>query len=592
MYKIKKFYDLKLLLISLFFSFTLGLYAPLEMYLTNINECWFTFSLIWWIPLLMFLTLFSFLYICGLIIRTKKLYKIYTGILFGLSSCFYLQANFIKLDIGVMNGANIDWSLYHYRICKDLFVWIIVILCVIFCFLWKNDVFMKLAAYIAAFLSLVQLITLITLFGKEMFNGDLFRENRGYFDSDKALYEVGSEDNVIIFMLDMFDDSYFKEILKTEPNIADNLDGFTYFNNNTGLYSATSYSVLSLYTGKIFHNEMIPKQWKEVQSKKRLYLDEVVDSGYKLSFYTDHIGALPDRFSKLLVNNINTTLKISNNVEFIKLLYQLVDCKYFPDYFKTFAWMKGTEFDKLKKYISEDNPYQNDNRFFRDGLNINGVTVKEGIKEYKFIHTTGAHFPYCIDKNGLDVEEDTVGAVECARGSLQIVQDYMEDLKKQNVYNNSTIIIMADHGYYRAGVLSNPVFLVKPRNSQGKMTINNSPISQAYFAATIVDLIRHGNKNDYGISAFDVPENMQADRLFYQYYLDDFEDGRYRLIEYQADNTSNDTSLFKLTDVEYTFKGEKIQHSKYCKSCQEGGQVLYDYEVPRLVHEMGSNYPK
>ena len=588
-----KFKDGKLFSIILFLTFTLGLYAPLEIYLTNVNEFWFSIYQICWMPLLVCIVIFFILYVLGLLIKKRVImYKIYLAIIFGLGCCSYIQANFINLDVGIMNGAEIDWTLYTYRIYKDLIVWCVSIILVIIFFLWE-EVFIRIAKFTAYFLTLVQLVTLITLLGKGVIGGDFNNKNRGTFNSDYALYEVGSEENIIVFMLDMFDDNYFKRILNSEPEIADQLDGFTYFNNYTGLYSATACACTSLFTGNVFHNEMYQTDWVETQAEKRIYLDEVVDAGYDLYFYSDHSSILPDRIETKLKNNFNVTIDIKNKIQFLEKLYQLAGCKYFPDYYKTVAWMDGSEFNAFRDYQSESKLYENGNKFFRNGLEEKGsVDVRDGAMEYKFIHTTGAHFPYYINSKGEDVEKNTVDAVNCARGSLQIVQNYMEMLKEQGIYDKSSIIIMADHGFYKDGVLSNPIFLVKPENSRGTMLVNNAPVSQQDYSATTVDLIGYGNKEDYGRSAFDVSENLDRKRLFYLYYLDEYIEKKLRLIEYQAPAISNNTTLFKLTDNEYSYTGEKIQHSKYCKTCQNGESEVIENGLEIHRHEKSENYPK
>ena len=74
----------------------------------------------------------------------------------------------------------------------------------------------------------------------------------------------------------MFDDEYMKEILSDEPALKENLDGFTYFDNFSGSYSTTVYSIAHLATGKNFYNEEPIGQWVQDTTKEDFYLDNLV----------------------------------------------------------------------------------------------------------------------------------------------------------------------------------------------------------------------------------------------------------------------------------------------------------------------------
>lgn len=153
-----------------------------------------------------------------------------------------------------------------------------------------------------------------------------------------------------------------------------------------------------------------------------------------------------------------------------------------------------------------------------------------GGKQIKFIHITGAHYPYLIDENAQEVGPDSVSGVQCARGVLCIVKEYFDELRKNGVYDNSNIILAADYGYFWDDVLTNPLFVVKPHDSSGELILNNAPVCQADFV---------------------------------------------------------------LTDVEYTVRGEKIQHSKYCKTCKNGiPSEGEEYDPPRIIHEKDVGYPE
>lgn len=67
--------DRKLLLsVSLFLAFSLCIYAPYELYLTNINEFWFSLSMFWWMPVLVGAGVMLIVFLIGIMLKNKAAY--------------------------------------------------------------------------------------------------------------------------------------------------------------------------------------------------------------------------------------------------------------------------------------------------------------------------------------------------------------------------------------------------------------------------------------------------------------------------------------------------------------------------------------
>lgn len=568
-----------LISIVLFLGFTVCIYAPYEVYLTNRTELWFQISDFWWIPILCCVLIMGLFLGIGLLLP-KKIHSIYEGILFGIALAFYMQGNFLNLKVGVLNGADIQWGEYRRHIVIDTFAFLFIIVVILVFALMKKKFFGKVAQIASLFLTATQLAALVIMIVPVLLEGKP-QESVGFL-SEKGLCEVASEENIIVFLVDMFDDTYFKQIMEEEPEIADELDGFTYFSNFTGGYSTTDYSLMHLMSGEYFHNEMGKGQWRIERGNERLWPDELSEAGYELSMYVPG-GGIPYRLERDAANFLNTPLRISNYKGFTKDLYQLVICKYFPDVLKPFIWMDGNELNHWREPNCDYKVYDTNNLFFKNEIEKNGLSVVDTPKQFRFIHIDGSHYPYYINENAQEVEPDSVSAVQCARGVIRIIQSYMDELKEKRCYENASIFIIADHGYYWDGVLTNPVMLVKPKGSTGRMTVSNVAACQKDFPATVLELAGLNENHEYGKSVFEIKEGEERERLFYQYYLMEKDDENRRLIEYRIDSDSNERSSFHLTDVEYTVDGEKIVHSEYCKTCQEGEEE--DAHVPpRIVH--------
>lgn len=45
----------------------------------------------------------------GLLLRSR-LYNAFIGLVFVFGLCFYIQGSFLNMNVGLMNGANVNWS--------------------------------------------------------------------------------------------------------------------------------------------------------------------------------------------------------------------------------------------------------------------------------------------------------------------------------------------------------------------------------------------------------------------------------------------------------------------------------------------------
>lgn len=584
-----------LLWTSVFLGFTVCVYAPFEMYLANRQEFWFSLSQFAWLPLAFGCAAVIFAMFVGRLLRRwKVLSRIYLAGIFGVGIACYLQGNFLNLKVGIINGAVVDWAGYRTRILCNGLIWgLILIGILIFALRDRREIFLRLTAIASAFLTAVQMVSLITLL---VVNRDQYGETPNtQFLSKEGLFEVSQEENILIFLMDAFDDAYMKEILAQYPEETENLEGFTYFSNMVGSYPSTLYSVQYLLSGYYNLNEAPFAEWRRQLGEMPLYWDDLEAAGWKYYLYEDSAAEVaPDVYVKA-ENYEDVPLRIGDYFGFTHDLYQLVACRYFPDFVKPSIWLDGSEFDFREPVYGEYEAFNYYNASYVEDMKNNPLRIKDSGKEIKFIHLEGAHSPNYLNENG-EVGENACERVDSARGCLKIVGNIIEQLKTAGCYDNSAIIIMADHGYSKDGVLTNPVFLVKPQNAAREpLQVSNAPVSHLEYPATIMMLAGDEECCQYGETVFDIEEGAVRERHFYQYYYEnELENYTLRLIEYSVAPESNDRSGFQLTDVEYMVNGEKIQHSVYCKTCQEGGisQEEYEkYDPPREVHEKGDNYP-
>ena len=196
--------------------------------------------------------------------------------------------------------------------------------------------------------------------------------------------------------------------------------------------------------------------------------------------------------------------------------------------------------------------------------------------DYKVIYENGTHYSYVNDENLNRVAANDDKTIECGIGVLKMVSAYIDKLKEAGVYDNTTIIITADHGYYHHDMdeFTQPILMIKEKSKHGKLTFNGTPVYQADIPATIVSIATGEDVNELGTSLFSINDTDERQRLYYHYDLEDYDQltGNRRMIEYSIDTDSNKSDSYHLTGNEYTYNGNLINHEDYCKTCQSGNR--------------------
>ena len=577
---------LTLFLAVLFPVYMFFLHAPFEMYLTNTDSFWFKLSDFGWSIVAMFGLVFGILLLIGFFLP-KKLRDIYSVIGFAGGLLVYIQGNFLNIDLGSINGSEVIWSDYTAKFIINIIIWItIIIISLALYFVFKTKA-VKIISLICTFVLLIQMVTLGTLFiNYSAPSTDETTAQLEYAVTDKDLYTVSKNQNVIVMLLDMFDNEYMRKILDSNPETKETFKDFTFFDNAVGSYSTTCYCVANLLTGNTVNNQGSDfNESVEIAYKDTKMFDDLLANDYLLDIYIAD-GYIPLELRQNSNNYETTQVEVCDYSQLTRKLYRLVGCRFAPDYFKKYYWMNGTEFAELKTLKnSENKAYSDKNLDFYNGLVQNGLKTSED-KRFKFIHLIGTHYPYEINSNleSIPATSSNQQAVDTAKGVLKIVSTYIEELKNNGAYDNSTIVLIADHGFYLEGVLTNPLIMIKQPNTDAPFEISQAPVSHYDLHATIMKSIGLNDSNKYGKSMFDISPNEERERIFYQYNLNEGSiDTKFRLIEYSVSSSSNARKNFTPTGYEYDANGVKQNHTDSCAYCSKNGIKAVDAPNSKLI---------
>ena len=192
-----------------------------------------------------------------------------------------------------------------------------------------------------------------------------------------------------------------------------------------------------------------------------------------------------------------------------------------------------------------------DNSVFKENVETVELTTEKP-RQFKFIHLDGAHTPYVYDKdcNVIDVSEGSYR--QSVEASLTVTAEYLKKLKDGGVYDNTALIVMADHGYNGPGgedalLRQSAMLLIKGREERhDTMVISQAPVSYVDLQQAYVRLLDGAESAD----VFDWKEGDMRERRFLMDSLG--QDGR--IVEYTQTGYAQDMTTMIPTGRVFTAK--------------------------------------
>ena len=535
-------------------SFLLFLYAPVDLYCSNIDEFWFDFDVLLRMAAMMFgisLVTLTLLYLLATWIH-PYLYRI--GLAVGLAVLLitYVQGNFLVGNLPVLDGTSISWEDYSALQTESVILCIVVLTIVVLLFLLlKKQLFGKACMYISACLSLMLLVTAIT----EVFGNDALEPKLKLQISTKNEFVMSGEQNFVIFMLDAADSREFSYLLEQDPEYRDIFADFTYYENTVGAYSCTRYAVPYILSGKWYECDTSFEEYMEDLYNTSPLIEELENRNYRIGLYEPDLHAQNN--DVLRFDNIfEAEFKVKSYLGMARQELKLVAYRYAPYWLKKYCVLKQAAFDEQLEAGegSGEITASMENRVFLDHLNAGGITLDDTENSFKFIHLEGAHSPYVYDAEVNIIDESQGTYAQNMEASVTLAERYLSALKKSGTYDNTAIIVMSDHGFNRdidnADMGDNPfmrqcgLLLIKGvGETHDTMQISEAPVSYEDLQETYRRLL-DGAWSD---AVFDCREGEHRDRRYLWYAVTD-ED---YLVEYQQTGYASDLSTMIPTGREF-----------------------------------------
>lgn len=533
------------LLLPAALCFLLIIYGPCEQYFANVYD--FSFDV--YDLLVMLLAAFAIAIVIAFAVLmvadriSGKLLAVILAFSLGALLAFYVQGTFFSKNLPVIDGHIIDWGDYSYMRVQSVLIWLFSMLfSFMLLFFLKSDRFRRLAS-VAGGIAIVFLIFSAFMSG---LMGDGFMSKNDVVVTNEKIGELSNDTNFIILLVDAVDADAFDELLVAKPEIQKDFDGFTFFKNSVTCYNFTAYSVPEILSGDFYLCQKNYYQYLNDVYNGQGFLNGLKEAGYRMRIYYQDVPKVYDWLENY--ENIMANDKLAGFIypaNFVKTMIKLSGIKYFPYDLKTRCDVTPISLMGDSEKKSDWGTRYNSDLTSFDNLIEKTEFITAGGKEFSFIYLDGAHTPFeTMPDLSFSQLATYSGEVEA---SAAVVSNYLKKMKAAGVYDNSVIVVLADHGYQwsEGKGRQNPVLLVKGIKETGELITDDIPVSYANLRNAFENLLT-------GQKARDAFKMNSSDERYY--YTSSAAVGASSFAEYIQKGYADDLTTLVETGNVYSFE--------------------------------------
>jgi hypothetical protein len=485
------------------------------------------------------LVFFIFVAFCSFF--SVKILSAFASVLFVFSVLVWLQADIFALSYGVLDGSDIDFSIYQKR---GYWEWGVLLASLFLAFIFRSWLNKN-----SKLISSIILLSLLVTVSIKYINTPVEIVDQEF---DQEFNYYSSAKNVIVIVLDGFGAEYFEEAIKDNPALKSKLNGFVHYRDAISNYAATVGSVPSMLVGRMFPKDVKYKQFiKEDVAKEGM--QKVFESrGYEVSVISPSLN-FRNIYPRRFLPNVAADSKVIKEYNSLKLLdYALFRVS--PHNFKPEIYNDGQWWLSKQKSVQSQlpNTYSERGKAFLDYVKSKAVVVDEKPR-FKLIHATIPHPEFVYDENceGIKYPKGTRGHIKMiaqSKCALELLTDLLAKYKELDIYDKSLIVVTSDHGarvYDSPEVTGFPsdfelsasgiLFMIKGVDQTLPFRSVEQPFSLLKLKENLVNKSLH---------ASDYSEMRDENRLFYAY----------QPIQKSAKGYLNDAPIYK---VEKNYKDPK-----------------------------------
>jgi len=555
------------LAVTIFCSLTVGVIAPLETVAGAQADLFFKVGDVAGI-MLVFSAVVALVLALTLSVFRRKAFSLMTVFVFSLGLCCYIQAMFMNAGLPSADGDVVDWWGEHgFMMLVSTAVWLIVVIGFVLLCRIKERPTVALATALSLILIVVQGAGVVSLLfdGK---NASADNPESVSFLTQDHLYEVSRDGNVIVFILDRYDTDILRDALAQDPQMLDGFTGFTWYPDSAQVLYPTLYAIPYLLT----YQE--PAQGEDVSDylvrryADGTFLSDLRAMDYSVCVYTDTLEEVylsNSEAQSYIFDHVDNAHSLENqSVNVAGAVRSLMKCALYRDapwiMKQLFRFYTDDVNQNCVNYSEGDTPDQtlwitDDPAYYRK-LKANGLSFEDSDRTgaFRFIHLRGAHVPYTLNAAIEEVGEGNSSETEQARAAIGIVKAYLDELRRLGVYDDATIIITADHGYWRSteevlAYTSSPIMLVKESGAgDAPIRTSDARVSHKDLQASILKAVGFDGYESHGTP---LDEISDPNRLRDSYFVT--HDSAFAIAFYACtiDGYVHDISSWSLTGDEW-----------------------------------------
>lgn len=535
-------------IIAFVFCFMLFIFEPLVMYSTNQLDFWFDMALMIGPVLLGFLIFFagSVLILTAAYLLNRAfargkepiVYQIITLVLFWAFFVTYLQGNMLAGGLPALDGSIINWDAFK---ANDIAIVIAGVLLIgVIVFLLVKVGAAKALKYVAG-ISVAVFAILFSTAVYELISWNAFARKDSIIATNNDFNSISFDKNFVVLLNDAVGSTEFNSVLEDNPEYKEVFEDFTYYPDTLGCFPCTRDTIPVVLGGALNKNEMKFEDFSSKSLNESPFFKELTEKGYDINLYESELVWYGSK--KFDINN-STDYK-NYRLPFKTFFHEeakYIKYKYFPYYFKRYSDVESMDFNGLvDKYIWDD-------RTIYSTVTENPTLRTQNGKSFRFVHTEGAHIPFKYDKD-LNILDGSGTYEQKIEATIKMLDAYIDRLKANGAYDNTVIIVMADHGNTNLNsaddmlVRANPMFMVKGIGEHHKFTKSDKPLSYLDLMDIYSALLDDKSAEE---ATADIPDNRERTFMWYRNFrLED------HIEEYVVTDKAWEWTKFKKTGREY-----------------------------------------
>ena len=561
---------LTLLLCSAFLMLTVLFFSPMEVFLANTKEITVPFRNVWWIQLLFSLACAGVLGGLALALPGRA-GLIAGGVFLGGGLACYIQILFLNggMPASVGDGMNVSRE----GQILNLVIWIVIILAVLLAVVLLSKKKPKQLNFAMRLIACALIAMQATGFVTSALTTDTSGLQLEHNLSKEGEFELSADTNVVVFVIDSADTSFFGEMLEAYPEMNEVLSGWVWYPNATSRYSRTYPSFTYLLTGADCRFDKLFQTYVGEAFAGSRFLPNMAEAGTDIRIFTSDPQFVASSADAYVANSVPFRAGDIQNLRLPVLEKNLIKMALY----KTAPYLFKLRFKYDTSVINTESfapGYSSrDDDFHRDLVPAEMTATDQYGKAFRVYYLQGIHPGVDWDENlhvvsvpGWDeqlastpVEDITAPKLHVSlRGSMRNVELYIQKMKELGIYDKATIIVTADHGRYglrrpqelEATHTLCPTILIKYAGSDTTqpLQICEAPVShEDLFAAVEQGFGLPLSGTGSGKSPAEIPEGEERERLFYLTAYRTNVKGEVALLEYAIKGDARDLANWEAT---------------------------------------------